>query len=436
MAIASLLANRAHHSSLPETAAISIMAGLLAVLDMRGNHAYEGGGSLLQIRETERILRGSVHSVMYLVPMLFALAPEISKEAIVVAPFTVAGFLMVQKRCFFFALRRLNRQEDGATRVVVYGRGAAERRVISALFRSVRLGLTPVAVIDDSPEATNRNVLELGYRSRNSISVHAGAISPEFLIACGCNTLVIVSDNLSSEERVIAAKCARLAGARVAVLSDPNLPDDPWMHSKPIDGLSIKLDGELDTSRCMYESSKRLLDIVLASIALLMLSPVFLLIAMLIRLDSPGPAFFIQDRVGLNGRLFKIYKFRSMYEGSSRYEVSPTTSRDPRLTRVGRILRRLSLDELPQFLNVILGSMSLVGPRPEMPFIAQNYSSLERKRLQAMPGITGLWQLSADRAFPIHENLDYDLYYIRHRGMFMDLAILIHTAVFAMTGGV
>jgi lipopolysaccharide/colanic/teichoic acid biosynthesis glycosyltransferase len=109
---------------------------------------------------------------------------------------------------------------------------------------------------------------------------------------------------------------------------------------------------------------------------------------------------------------------------------------DPRLTKVGRILRRLSLDELPQFVNVVLGDMSLVGPRPEMPFIAQNYNSAERKRLNVMPGITGLWQLSGDRAFPIHESLDYDLYYIRHRGMFMDLAILIHTVAFAMRAGI
>ncbi|MGB6193031.1 MAG: sugar transferase, partial [Terracidiphilus sp.] len=125
-----------------------------------------------------------------------------------------------------------------------------------------------------------------------------------------------------------------------------------------------------------------------------------------------------------------------MYNGTPRYELSPTTPLDPRITRIGRFLRRSSLDELPQLINVFLGNMSLVGPRPEMPFIVQVYTSEQRQRLQVSPGITGLWQLSADRAFPIHENIEYDLYYIRNRGFFIDIAVLIHTLLFAMRGGI
>jgi lipopolysaccharide/colanic/teichoic acid biosynthesis glycosyltransferase len=125
-----------------------------------------------------------------------------------------------------------------------------------------------------------------------------------------------------------------------------------------------------------------------------------------------------------------------MHKGTPRYELSPTTPFDPRITRIGRFLRRSSLDELPQLINVFLGDMSLVGPRPEMPFIVQSYTSEQRQRLQVIPGITGLWQLSADRAFLIHENIQYDLYYIRNRGFFMDIAILIHTLLFAMRGGI
>ena len=107
---------------------------------------------------------------------------------------------------------------------------------------------------------------------------------------------------------------------------------------------------------------------------------------------------------------------------------------DSRITKVGRLLRRTSLDELPQLLNVLRGEMTLVGPRPEMPFIVEKYTPRQRARLQVVPGITGLWQLSADRAFEIHENLDYDIYYLRFRNFFMDLAILVHTALFAMRG--
>jgi lipopolysaccharide/colanic/teichoic acid biosynthesis glycosyltransferase len=169
---------------------------------------------------------------------------------------------------------------------------------------------------------------------------------------------------------------------------------------------------------------------------LLLLFPLFTLIALLVKLDSPGPAIFNQERVGFRGKHFKIYKFRSMYANVPSYDFSPVTPDDPRITRIGRLLRRTSLDELPQLANVVLGNMSLVGPRPEMPFIAHGYTTEQRHRLQAIPGITGLWQLSAARAFPIHENVQYDFYYIRNRTFFMDVAILIHTLLFALRSGI
>ncbi len=183
-----------------------------------------------------------------------------------------------------------------------------------------------------------------------------------------------------------------------------------------------------------YALVKRVADVVLSMLLLLALVPLLLLIAVLIRLDSPGPVLFVQKRVGVKGTLFDMYKFRSMHAYVERYEASPTTSDDPRITRVGRLLRRTSFDELPQLGNVLLGSMSLVGPRPEMPFIVDGYSAFHRQRLEVTPGITGLWQLSADRSRPIHENMEYDLYYIRNRTVCMDALILFRTLFFAMRG--
>ena len=185
-----------------------------------------------------------------------------------------------------------------------------------------------------------------------------------------------------------------------------------------------------------YAVAKRTADVIVSSLLLLLLAPVLFLIAVLVWLDSPGPIFFIQKRVGRNGQLFDMYKFRSMHATAPRYGLSPTQSSDTRITSVGRFLRRTSLDELPQLINVFLGSMSLVGPRPEMPFIVRRYNSRQRQRLQVVPGITGLWQLSADRAFPIHENIQYDLSYIQNRTFFMDLAILLHTPLRALRGGI
>src|SRR5690606_26694581 len=138
----------------------------------------------------------------------------------------------------------------------------------------------------------------------------------------------------------------------------------------------------------------------------------FLLFWVLIKLDSEGPVVFKQKRVGLHGKEFSFYKFRTMKVDAPKYAHTPQDSSDPRITRVGRWLRRMSLDELPQLFNVFRGDMSLVGPRPEMPFIVEKYSALEKQRLEAKPGITGLWQISTFRGAPIHDHIEYDLFYL------------------------
>ena len=116
------------------------------------------------------------------------------------------------------------------------------------------------------------------------------------------------------------------------------------------------------------------------------------------------------------------------------YEVNPLSHNDARITRVGRFLRKTSLDELPQIINVLKGDMSFVGPRPEMPFIVESYNEVQRERLKCIPGITGLWQLSGDRKKSIHENMDYDFFYIRNRSIFLDIAILIESLIFMFRG--
>lgn len=183
-----------------------------------------------------------------------------------------------------------------------------------------------------------------------------------------------------------------------------------------------------------YAFVKRTWDVVASLIMLGLLSPLLLLISILIRIESPGPAFFRQRRVGKDGAEFLLWKFRSMHTSAPKYAPSPTSNRDLRLTRIGRLIRRISLDELPQLLNVLAGEMSLVGPRPEMPFIVDRYTSFERLRLAVKPGITGLWQVSPARAFPIHENLQYDLHYIRHQNLFLDFFILLRTITAVIRG--
>jgi exopolysaccharide biosynthesis polyprenyl glycosylphosphotransferase len=178
-----------------------------------------------------------------------------------------------------------------------------------------------------------------------------------------------------------------------------------------------------------FGALKRAFDFVAASLLLIVTAPISLLCALLIRLDSPGPILFTQERIGLEGRPFRILKFRTMRQHSDPYAPSPEIVDGARVTRVGRVLRWLSLDEIPQLINVLRGEMSLVGPRPEMPFIVERYGAAERTRLRAVPGMTGPWQVSGHRTRHIHEALEFDLFYLARRSFLLDLTVLWQTFV-------
>jgi len=186
----------------------------------------------------------------------------------------------------------------------------------------------------------------------------------------------------------------------------------------------------------LYEPLKRIFDFSAALLGLLLSAPVLGGCALWVRLGSPGSPFFRQTRVGRNGRRFEMWKLRTMYTDVDRYDTAPRSAADPRITPAGRWLRATSLDELPQLLNVLSGEMSLVGPRPEMPFIVEGYDEWQQRRLSVEPGITGLWQILGRKDLPMHENLQYDFYYIRNRSLALDFSILIRTvgAVLARKG--
>jgi len=183
-----------------------------------------------------------------------------------------------------------------------------------------------------------------------------------------------------------------------------------------------------------YEAVKRAIDVAASCVLLCLLAPVGLAVAVLVKLDSPGRIFFVHERVGQSGRRFRLIKFRTMRADAAPYAPTARSERDPRPTYFGRFLRDHGLDELPQLLNVLKGDMSLVGPRPEMPFIVDTYTERQRRRLAVKPGITGLWQVLGPRHRPIHEHLEYDLYYLRHRSLMLDFWILLRTMVIAAIG--
>ena len=191
---------------------------------------------------------------------------------------------------------------------------------------------------------------------------------------------------------------------------------------------------------------KRFLDITLSLAALIVLSPLFVVLGLLIKLTSPGPVFFVQVRVGQYGRSFCFYKFRSMYidaekrkqelldQNQSSDGVICKMKNDPRITPIGRILRKTSMDELPQFLNVLSGDMSLVGPRPPVPSEVKQYSLEARKRLNVKPGLTCLWQVSGRSDIPFNEQVSLDKEYISSRSLKSDLLILLRTIPAILSG--
>lgn len=188
---------------------------------------------------------------------------------------------------------------------------------------------------------------------------------------------------------------------------------------------------------------KRTVDLVIASLVLLLLSLLLLLVAVAVRLDSPGPALYRQKRVGRDGRIFTIYKFRTMAQDAGpavRYFVSGDGTlrhkihNDPRITRIGAVLRRASIDELPQLINILRGDMSLIGPRPELVEIVRNYQPWQHRRHSVRPGLTGWWQVCGRNDRPMEENTELDLYYIDHLSPGLDLKILLRTVKVVLTG--
>jgi lipopolysaccharide/colanic/teichoic acid biosynthesis glycosyltransferase len=210
-------------------------------------------------------------------------------------------------------------------------------------------------------------------------------------------------------------------------------PQNQWSELAKLDANVVYLTDQR-CERIVESRLKRALDCTIAFMLLALLMPVLVLLVVIIEMESDGPALFRHSRVGRGGREFEMWKFRSMRAESRRYEISPASNRDPRLTRVGRIIRRISLDEVPQLWNVLRGEMSLVGPRPEMAFIVDQYDEVVRKRLTVKPGITGLWQISQCRAEPIHCNPQYDLYYIKNHNAMLDIAIILRTVSAVIRG--
>lgn len=260
----------------------------------------------------------------------------------------------------------------------------------------------------------------------------------ESIIATHGVTTVICTLPPSEHERVLAL-AERLRASPVDFRVVPDVLDLAYARATVTNVEGIPLVGlrepALSTSGKLV---KYTFDRLVSLLGLLLGAPLFLALGLLVKLDSPGPILYKAERVGEEGRPFTMYKFRTMIDDADRKldkALGPEPARrgvykvphDPRVTRVGRVLRRLSLDELPQLWNVLRGEMSLVGPRPEQPFIVEGYAPWQHRRTHIRPGMTGWWQVNGRSDKPLHQNTEYDLYYVENYSLFLDLRILART---------
>lgn len=214
------------------------------------------------------------------------------------------------------------------------------------------------------------------------------------------------------------------------------------MTTTNTDLLIVRLEA---SKRYTYEPIKRCLDVALAGLALVVLAPLLAMVAAAIYLSDRGPVVFSQTRIGKNGRPFKFYKFRSMVVNAEELKAKLMQynqhtdnrtfklKRDPRITRVGAFIRRTSIDELPQLLNILTGDMSIVGPRPAVPQEVEKYTSHDRRRLAVRPGLTCIWQVSGRSEIPFPGQVKMDIDYIKNRSILLDLTLIAKTIPAVLT---
>ncbi len=345
-------------------------------------------------------------------------------------------YFFVLDVCFCLAARALLRRAFGkrpvARRgVLIIGAGALGRRLAQSLLPCSWMGIDLLGYLDDD-EAKIGQTLE-GVRVLGTLDQADTIVAEQ-----GVREIVIALP-MSAHQR-LTDLVTRLSELPVNIKVVPDYSQLVFLRTtlevfggELLIGLKEPVIGPVD------RFIKRAFDVVVASILLVVLSPIMVGIAVAVRLSSPGPALYRSQRAGEGGRLFAMLKFRTMYLGADRDEealISETEQGDlvfdkrqddPRVTPIGQFLRRYSLDELPQFLNVLRGDMSLVGPRPELPSLVKHYQSWQTKRFAVPQGITGWWQISGRSSKAKQMHVEDDLYYIRNYSILLDVKILLRT---------
>lgn len=417
-------------------------------LDLRGTRdtrlVGHGIEESKEVVNTTLILFGAIAIVSYALDV-----PTARGYVVVALPIGISLLLLGRGRVRKH-LARQRHQGIAMSRTMVVGCLPGVLETISTLRQHPQAGFNPVAMYAPTSTRPLSKGLAAVQQPPNLLAVGADSNVVHILESCRdyqIGVLVLcASAPLSPEE--IRHLSWYLADEHIRLVLDTGLTDiaGPRIHTQYMSGLPLihVSTPHMNWSRRL---SKRCMDVIGASVALILLAPAIMVLFFVVRLHDGGPAFFVQERVGLDGVKFSLFKFRSMYVDAEQKKAALMAANereggvifklknDPRVTRPGRWMRKYSLDELPQFLNVLKGEMSLVGPRPPLPTEVEQYEDYVHRRLRVTPGITGLWQVSGRANLDWEQTVRLDLYYVENWSFVQDLVILFRTVKVVLAPG-
>lgn len=393
---------------------------------------YEGRLFMSFFQELPKIMQTHLFSLILLISLLALLDAKLISNRFIYYFAITALVLTCSAHILVRLILHLSRKLGYNTQYsLILGSGLAAKTYLEKINENPQLGCKVIGYL-----APQSNGLELTY---------LGAYSQlESVVNLNIVDTTVVTAPLTEAGIEECLKLLTMMGKKFIIMVDEVAA--PGVHCQQVDfgGLSMAAFDSYNRNP-WQELGKQVFDLVVTTAALLLISPLMLAIALAIRITSRGPAIFSQNRVGLNGRIFKMYKFRSMYVNAE--ELKPELAHlnemsgpvfkikdDPRVTPVGKFLRKTSLDELPQLWNVVKQDMSLVGPRPPLPSEVNNYDPWHRKRLAVRPGITCIWQISGRNEVDFEQWMDMDAEYINRWSVWLDIKILIKTLPAVLIG--
>ena len=409
----------------------SLLFTVLMMVTFRMDRVYDQWRGRSWLDQVYRVINATAKSVVILMAITFVLRPtEYSRLMLIEAGVIGVILLALARVVQNWVTARLRARGIGVSRAIIVGAGEVGRTVMRTIVARPELGYEVVGFVDDNPDKGHTDIgrfKALGPLSNLPQQIEAEIIDEVIITLPWMYHRKIMSIVRECERRQVNARI--VPDLFQMSLSQVNVDD---LGGVPLIGVR-----EVGFGRGTL-LIKRVVDVVTAVLGLTLGLPILGLIALAIRLDSPGPIIFRQTRVGAGGKLFQMYKFRSMRQGAEEEleqlrELNEADGPlfkirdDPRLTRVGRFLRRSSFDELPQLWNMLLGEVSLVGPRPPTPDEVACYQEWQKRRLDGRPGMTGLWQVSGRSLLTFDEMVLLDIYYIENWSLWLDFKILMRT---------